>query len=66
MYFENDPVRSLFLEAYHSPRQVFLVRPQVNERFFSRAPHFILKVGESGEPLTVFTNFHGARTHKFT
>ncbi len=60
MHFENDPVRSLFLEAYYSPRQIFLVGPQVNERLFSRAPHFILKIGEPGKPLAVFTNFHGA------
>jgi hypothetical protein len=60
MHFENDTVCRLFLEAYHSPRQIFLVRPQVNERLFSGAAHFILKIGEPGEPLTVFMDFHGA------
>jgi hypothetical protein len=60
MYFENDPVRSLFLKADNSPRQIFLVRSQVNERLFSRSTHFILKIGKPREPLTVFTNFHGA------
>jgi hypothetical protein len=66
MHLKNDSVGSLFLEADHSSRQVFLVGPQVNERFFSRLPHFILKIGEPGKPLAVLTNFNGARTHKLT
>jgi hypothetical protein len=65
MHFENDAVARAFFNAQHPSRQVLLVGPQVNERFFSGVPHFVLKVREPGQPLTVLANFNRARTHKF-